>query len=88
MGDLNIYTRDIDSVVTGFGIHQRVVATQPDQDGLYCRVDLVNNLPEPSVDQVLTVARKDQSVKGKWKLLSKEYYFSNGAERIDYQFYN
>jgi len=90
MGDLNIYTRDINSVVTGFGNHQRVVAYQPgfDQDYnktvLYCRVDRVNGLPDPGIKQILTVARKDQNIKGKFKMIDKLEW--NNNKNIDYYF--
>jgi len=90
MADLNIYTRDIDSVVTGFDNHQRVVACQPGFDSdynktvLYCRVDRVNSLPDPDIKQILTVARKDQSVKGKFKILDRIEW--NNNKNIDYYF--
>ena len=90
MGDLNIYTRDIDSIVTGFGIHQRVVACQPGFDPDYnrtvlcCRVDRVNSLPDPDIKQILTVARKDQGVKGKFKMIDRFEW--DNARRITYYF--
>lgn len=81
MGDFNIYTKDIDSVVTGFGRHQRVCAflpqCEPEFNGdlmLYCRVDRVNGLPDPTTQEILAVARKDQGVKGKFKLVQKTVY--------------
>lgn len=67
-GHLNTYTRDQDSVVTAYGKHYRVVAFLPDASGLSCRVDHVHGARMPSTDEVLTVARKDQGVRGRWKL--------------------
>jgi len=68
-GHLNVLTLDHDSVITSKGEHDRVVAFLPDAKGeLFCRVDHVWKLGTPSPEQVLTVARKDQGVKGKWKL--------------------
>jgi hypothetical protein len=69
-GHINIHKRDHDSVITGYGQHDRVVAFQPSTEGLYCRVDHKWGLGEPTVDQILTVARKDQGVKGKWRVKS------------------
>ncbi len=91
-GQFNIYIKDVDSVVTGYGKHQRVCAFLPSFDKdygqtvLYCRVDRKYDLPDPTIKEVLTVARKDQGVKGKWELLNMTEYFSNGMERIEYNF--
>lgn len=65
---VNIYTRDHDSVITAHGRHDRVVAFLPQCHTLYIRVDHKWNLGEPTESQILTVARKDQGVKGRWKL--------------------
>lgn len=75
-GQVNIYTLDKDSVITAHGQHARVVAFLPSYDRdypqfstvLYCRVDIRDGLREPTPAEVLTVARKDQNVKGKWTL--------------------
>lgn len=95
IGHLNVITNDQDSVITGYGKHARVVAFHPDREGLYVRVDRPSrirdrgdhtypDLPDPTEQQILTVARKDQGLKGKWKLrsrtewpdgLSIDYYF-------------
>lgn len=64
---LNIFKRDHDSVITGYGIHDRVLAFLPGPNGLYCRVDHVHNLGMPTPEQVMTVSRKDQGVRGEWK---------------------
>ena len=71
-GHFNIYTRDHDSVVTGFGKHDRVVAFHPNGEGLYCRVDHKWRLGCPTDEQVLAVARKHQGIKGRWKIVSTE----------------
>jgi hypothetical protein len=73
-GHLNIYTRDQDSVITGYGTHWRVVAFLPDCEGLYCRVDAVHGPRAPTPDEILRVARLDQGVRGKWKLNRVEDY--------------
>lgn len=65
-GHLNIYTRDQDSVITGYGAHYRVVAFQADSVGLYCRVDHTNGPRMPTEKEILRVARLDQGVKGRW----------------------
>lgn len=69
-GHLNVYVRDQESVVTGYGTHDRVVCFQPGIDGLYMRIDHKWGLGIPSVSQMLTVARKDQGIRGKWRLSS------------------
>ena len=68
-GHLNVFTRDQDRCITGYGAHFRVVAFLPDSDGLYCRVDHVHGARMPTTDEVLKVARQDQGVNGRWKLL-------------------
>ena len=89
-GHLNIYVRDHDSVISGFGKHDRCVCFLPKYDSefdavvMYCRVDHKWKLGEPAPDQIIKVARKDQGVKGKFKLAkieewdcgkSTDYYF-------------
>lgn len=71
MKNLNIYTPDKESYVTGFGAHDRVIAFCPDSEGLYCRVDHLWNLPQPTEKQILEVARKQNgSLRRGWKLAS------------------
>lgn len=80
-GHLNIYTRDQDSVITGFGRHARVVVFDPDRGGLVCRVDreplnpegepIYPRLPDPTPAQILTVCRKGiAAIRGRWVLRS------------------
>jgi hypothetical protein len=83
-GCLNVLEHDLKSIVTNYGTHERVVACQPDNEGVYCRCDLIYGLPEPSIDEILVVMRKDQNIKGKWKLKSREVW--NNGKNIDYQF--
>ena len=83
-GHVNIYTRDHDSVITAHGQHDRVVAFLPQGDGLYIRVDHKWNLGEPTEAQILAVARKDQGVKGKWKL-DRKTPWADGSS-TDYEF--
>ncbi|KZX57763.1 hypothetical protein A3709_19260 [Halioglobus sp. HI00S01] len=83
-GQLNTYTLDIDSVVTGFGKHARVVDFLPDSDGLYCRVDLRDGLREPTEREILKVARLKSGTKGRWKLRSREEW--TYEPRIDFHF--
>jgi hypothetical protein len=67
-----VSVRDHDSVITGFGIHDRVVCFQPGYDDgkfqLYMRIDHKWGLGMPTESQMMRVARKDQDVKGRWKL--------------------
>jgi hypothetical protein len=91
---LNIYTLDQDSVETGYGQHARVVAFHPDHEGLYVRVDKSSKvrkqdhgypiLREPTVKEILTVARKSQGLKGRWKLRTWDNWSDGGS--IDYYF--
>lgn len=67
-GHLNVYVRDHDSVVTGFGKHDRVVCFQPQGDTLYMRIDHKWGLGMPTEAEMLEVARKDQELRGRWKL--------------------
>ena len=93
MSDLNTHTKDENSIVTSYGKHQRVVAFLPyvsesykNRSELYCRVDCVNDLPEPTHEQILKVARKDQGVKGKYRFHNSVSYLNNGHKVIDYFF--
>jgi hypothetical protein len=85
-GHVNAYTLDEQSHITGHGRHARVIAFMPDHEGLYCRVDMTPNLREPTIDEIMTVARKDADVKGRWTLKTVCRYHSNGLERLDYNF--
>jgi hypothetical protein len=67
-GHLNVGVRDHDSIVTGFGQHDRVVCFLPDAEGLYMRIDHKWGLGMPTERQMLRVARKDQGVRGSWVL--------------------
>lgn len=67
-GHVNVYQRDHDSVITGYGKHDRVIAFLPDGRGLHVRVDHKWQLGEPTTQQILRVARRDQGVRGRWKL--------------------
>lgn len=88
--DINALITDAKSVITAFGKHNRVVAFLPGFDKefdcvtLYARVDHVNGLRDPDENEVLTVARKDQHVKGRYSLLEKTTY--DNGKCTDYHF--
>lgn len=83
-GHLNVLTRDHDSVVTSYGKHDRVVAFLPGPVELYIRVDHKWKLGAPSLAQVLTVARNDQGISGRWELDRTEPWPDGGS--TDYFF--
>lgn len=90
-GHANIYKLDQESVITAYGKHDRVIAFLPmfepeyGKTCLYCRVDTHHKLGVPSDQQVLTVARKDQGVKGRYRLIKRsEIYGQRGS--IDFIF--
>lgn len=83
-GHLNTLVRDHDSVVTGFGQHDRVVAFLPQGASLYIRVDHKWQLGEPTVSQVLEAARKNQGISGRWSLVSTEGWVDGSS--TDYLF--
>jgi hypothetical protein len=85
-GHLNTQIPDQKSYVTGYGKHARVIATIPDVNGLYCRIDLKWGLRIPTEKEVLKVAKHYGDAKGKWKLKTWESYYSNGLDRIDVYF--
>lgn len=83
-GHINIFKRDHESVITGFGKHDRVVAFLPDHEGLYVRVDHLWNLGCPTNEEILKAAKADQGIRGKWEIVkadkwdddsSTDYYF-------------
>ena len=66
-GHVNTYTRDHDSVITNFGKHDRVICfIDSATRNLEARVDYLWKLGRPTIQEILTVARKDQDIKGKW----------------------
>jgi hypothetical protein len=94
-GHFNLRIPDECRVITGYGKHARVLATYPKANGLYCRVDRpclairlgdsqYPNLPDPTPEQVLAVARKEVMLRGRWKLRSATEW--DGGARIDYWF--
>lgn len=92
-GHMNVFVRDQDSVITGFGKHARVVAFLPQWNeelnavAVYVRVDLVWDLPEPTEKQILEVMKKDQGIKGKWVMATKVYWEPSPEKgSIDYHF--
>lgn len=89
-GHVNTMIKDQDSVITGYSKHARVIAFLPNHEGLYCRVDMLWGLRQPTPAEVLTVARKDQGINGKWKLDKIETYESNSViqgETIKHDYY-
>lgn len=86
-GHLNVITRDQDSVVTGYGKHARVVCFLPKGDEFYARVDMLPvGLPFPTETQIREVAKKDQSIRGRWQLAKTEPWQYGGVERFDCMF--
>ena len=67
-GHLNTVTLDHDSVVTGYGVHDRVVAFLPKGNECYVRIDHVWALGFPTERQIIDVMHKHQDIKGRWKI--------------------
>ena len=67
-GHLNLGILDHDSIVTGKGKHDRVVAFLPKGNNCYVRVDHVWSLGMPTEQQIRNVMRDDQDIRGKWKI--------------------
>lgn len=67
-GHINIYVRDHDSPITARGRHDRVIAFLPDVDGLFMRIDHCHGLGMPTPAEMLTAARRDQGIRGRWTL--------------------
>jgi len=88
-GHLNALELDHDSACTGYGKHNRVVAFCPDHEGLYCRVDHVWNLRQPSPCEVLhaAIARNGYPDMGRaytWEFERSETHAD--AESTDFYF--
>lgn len=71
-GHLNVMIRDHDSHVTGFGKHDRVVVFGPEGNTFTARVDHKWELGCPTDAQVMKVARKDWTLRGRWVVVSRE----------------
>ena len=88
--DINVYTPDVKSIITGFGKHNRALAFLPRFDEefgkitLYARVDHVNGLRDPNESEILAIAHKDQGVKGNFNLIEKTTW--NEGRCTDYHF--
>lgn len=82
-GHLNICTLDQESHITGRGKHARVIATIPDVNGLYCRIDMVWGLRVPTEKEILAVANHYGDARGRWKLKNWQPYKNAGIDRID-----
>lgn len=83
-GHLNIFKRDHESVITGLGKHDRVVAFLPNHEGLYVRVDHLWKLGCPTPKEILKAAKADQGIGGKW-VLDKCEHWEDGSS-TDYYF--
>lgn len=70
-GHLNVVKRDHDSVCTHYGRHDRCVA-YTNGNTLTVRVDHVWRLGNPSIKEMLDIARHD-GWKGRWVLDNVEY---------------
>ena len=53
-GHLNLFVKDQDSCVTGFGVHARVLVFSG-KGVNFCRVDMVHGLRKPTQNEILTV---------------------------------
>lgn len=73
-GHINIYKRDHDSIITGYGAHDRVVAFLPCPVDCFVRVDTLWNLGIPTDKQIIKIMREDQGIKGKWEVIRRELY--------------
>jgi len=85
-GHLNVFTPDHKRKVTAYGKHDRVVVFHPDSEGLYCRVDHIWSLREPTEAEILAVARSGDgcNLRGRWKLQSRQVWQDGSA--TDYHF--
>ena len=83
-GHLNIFKRDHESVITGKGKHDRVVAFLPNHEGLYVRVDHLWKLGCPTPKEILKAAKADQGIGGKW-VFDKCEHWEDGSS-TDYYF--
>lgn len=83
-GHLNIFKRDHERDVTGFGKHDRVVAFLPNPEGLYIRVDHLWKLGCPTHADILKAAKSDQAIRGKW-VFDKSEEWEDGSS-TDYYF--
>jgi len=71
-GHFNTLVKDQDSIVTGYGKHDRIVVSRdPDSGNFTARIDKKWNLGMPTDEQIMVVAKEDWSdeMKGKtWKV--------------------
>lgn len=80
--NINRKIKDIDTIITGHGVHNRVIAFFPKFDRasnsflFHARVDHVNGLRDPSIAEILKVARKKNGTKGVYALTDTHSYKS------------
>ena len=82
-GQINVYTLDRESHITGFGAHARVVAFSPINGRCYCRVDYLELLARPTNAEILIAARKSEGLTGNWFLLNREAWDTSGTGQIE-----
>lgn len=80
-GHLNTHVLDHESSITGYGVHDRVIAFCSEVGGkAYARIDTKWNLGEPTDKEIIKVGR-EQGWRGKWKVVSREVW--NEGKCID-----
>ena len=72
MKNLNIFIADVDSDITGFGQHNRVISFFPVKGECYCRVDRGTGLRDPSVEEIVKAAklRNGDAMRGQWQCIT------------------
>ena len=73
-GHFNTYRLDHNSVVTGKGKHDRVMACCPEGNEAYARVDTKWKLGFPTDKQIIKVFKEVNNVKGKWRVKLVDNY--------------
>lgn len=84
-GHCNIYRRDHDSAITGYGKHDCVCAFLPSYDpdvacvAVYVRIDHKWHLGMPTDKQVIRAFKQDQQIKGRWQKIKENPWPQNNS---------
>ena len=83
MASLNTEVHDLDSVVTGYGAHNRVVVFSLENNQCYCRIDALYDLPTPTEQDIIKVMKNGlEQIKGRWTIVKRTMWGNEKHEDI------
>lgn len=78
-GHANALHLDHESDCTSKGQHDRVIAFCPEGKTAYCRIDTLWKLGTPTEKQIISVFKKRNNLRGKWRVVEVSEEYQSGA---------